>query len=83
MTQDSAVFVYSRVAKVDDVAPGSALQVEIGELSIALFNLGGEFYATEGYCTHAFASLAEGSVNGEQIECPLHFACFSIKTERS
>ena len=47
MTQDSAVLVYSRVAKVDDVAPGSAVQVEIGELSVALFNLGGEFYATE------------------------------------
>jgi nitrite reductase/ring-hydroxylating ferredoxin subunit len=80
MTQDSAMLVYSRVAKVGDVAPGSAVQVEIGELSVALFNLDGEFYATEGYCTHAFAALAEGSVNGEQIECPLHFACFSIKT---
>jgi nitrite reductase/ring-hydroxylating ferredoxin subunit len=80
MTPDSAVLVYFRAAKADDIAPGSAVQVDIGELSIALFNLDGEFYATEGYCTHAFASLAEGTVIGEQIECPLHFARFSIKT---
>ena len=80
MTQDSAVLVYSSVAKVDAVPPGSAMKVEVGELPIALFNLNGEFYATDGLCSHAFASLAEGTVSGEQIECPLHGACFSIKT---
>jgi len=80
MSQDSATLVFTRVAKVDEIKPDSPLKVEIGDLSIAVFNLDGELYAIDEICTHAYASLIEGFVNGDEIECPLHGACFSIKT---
>jgi tripartite-type tricarboxylate transporter receptor subunit TctC/nitrite reductase/ring-hydroxylating ferredoxin subunit len=80
MGQESANIIYSRVAKTGDVKPGSPLQVELGDAYIALFNLEGKFYAIEAYCTHALAALVEGRVQGENIECPLHAALFSIKT---
>ncbi len=71
---------YVTVAKVADVPPGSVLRVEAAGRAIALYNLDGVFYATDEICTHAYASLAEGFVDGETIECPLHGAQFSIKT---
>jgi 3-phenylpropionate/trans-cinnamate dioxygenase ferredoxin component len=68
------------VAKAESLAPGSAMKVEAEGLSFALYNLDGTFYATAEICSHAHASLAEGFILDDTIECPLHGACFSIKT---
>ena len=76
--ESSLVFVF--VAKVSDVAQGAVIKVEVVGLDLAPFNLDGTFYATDEICTHAHASLAEGFVIGDTVECPLHGACFSIKT---
>jgi 3-phenylpropionate/trans-cinnamate dioxygenase ferredoxin subunit len=40
----------------------------------------GEFFATEGLCTHESAHLAGGLVTEDIIECPLHNGRFSYKT---
>ncbi len=71
------------VAKTDDLGEDEAMQVSVGRKEIALYNLGGEIFATDDICTHAYASLADGYVEGGQIECPLHGACFEIKTGKS
>lgn len=47
---------------------------------VAVFNLHGEFYATDDTCSHAESSLAEGYVEDGTVECILHFARFCIKT---
>lgn len=71
---------YIPVAKLGDVAPGAVIRVEAAGRAIALYNLDGTVYATDEICSHAYASLADGFVDGETIECPLHGATFSIKT---
>jgi len=71
---------YVRVAKVGDVPPGSVIKVEAAGKPIALFNVDGSYYATDEICTHAHASLSEGFVMDDTIECPLHGASFSIRT---
>jgi nitrite reductase/ring-hydroxylating ferredoxin subunit len=71
---------FIRVAKAAELAPGSVLRVDVAGKAIALYNLDGAYYATDDICTHAYASLAEGFLDGETIECPLHGATFSIKT---
>jgi len=83
MTQETATHVYSPVAKVADLAPGAAIMVEVGDLYIGVFNVGGTIYAVEAYCTHALALLTEGRVLGENVECPLHGAQFSLKTGKA
>jgi nitrite reductase/ring-hydroxylating ferredoxin subunit len=50
------------------------------ETEIALFNVGGEIFATGNICTHAMASMHDGIQEGEVIECPLHDGKFNIKT---
>ena len=68
------------VCHVSEIAEGTARSVEIGGRQLALFNIGGTFYATDDRCTHARASLSEGFIEGDTIECPLHGGRFHILT---
>lgn len=74
---------FHAVAKTADLDDGEALQVMVGRKEIAIYNLEGKFYATDDICTHAYASLADGYVEGDQIECPLHGGCFDIRTGKA
>lgn len=38
------------------------------------------FHATDGYCTHETAHLADGLVMGDLVECPKHNGRFNYKT---
>jgi nitrite reductase/ring-hydroxylating ferredoxin subunit len=71
---------YIPVAKVGEVEPGDVKPVQAAGKALALYNVDGTYYATDEICTHAYASLADGFVTGDVIECPLHGATFSIKT---
>ncbi len=79
MNDDTPV-AYHQVAKTSELDEDEVMQVNVNGKEIALYNLGGTFYATGDTCTHAFASLADGYIEGDRIECPLHGACFDIRT---
>lgn len=68
------------VAALEDVPDAGTLLVAVDGERVCLYNLAGKIYATQDTCTHAQASLAEGFVDGEHIECPLHQALFHIPT---
>jgi nitrite reductase/ring-hydroxylating ferredoxin subunit len=68
------------VCAAADVPRGSVIGVAIGDRHIAVYNIGGTFYATDGYCTHAMASLADGFLDGDVIECSMHFGSFHVPT---
>jgi nitrite reductase/ring-hydroxylating ferredoxin subunit len=63
-----------------DVAPGTALKVEIEDLALAVYNVGGEFYVTDDACTHGPGSLSEGYIDDDVIECNFHNGQFNIRT---
>ena len=67
-----------RVASAADVPRGGTLQVDVAGEPVCLYNLEGAFYATHDMCTHEEASLADGFIEGDCIECPLHQALFHI-----
>ena len=60
----------------DDEAMGVVLQ----ERPVALVRSGGTLHALHNVCTHQFAYLSEGELEGDQIKCPLHGAKFDVKT---
>src|SRR4051794_33548604 len=49
----------------DEVEPGSAIKVETGDLSLAVFNVDGEYYVTDDLCTHGPGSLSEGYIEDD------------------
>ena len=71
-----------RVAAVAALADDTALPAKLGDIPIALYRLDGTVYAIDDVCTHEFALLSQGFVEGGAIECPLHQACFDIATGR-
>ncbi|HEX3998568.1 MAG TPA: non-heme iron oxygenase ferredoxin subunit [Pirellulales bacterium] len=74
---------FIRVASVNDVPdPGRAL-VEVGDRLVALFQVGGKFYALDDVCTHDGGPLAEGELDGLTIACPRHGAKFDIRDGRA
>ena len=71
------------VAKTSEVTEDEPKAVRVGDHWIALVSLDGEYFATHDICTHEFASLSEGFVNGDVIECPLHAGIFDIRTGKA
>jgi len=71
--------VLLRVCKITELEPGHATRVAAAS-PVAVFRLGDEFYATDDTCTHAQASLAEGYIAGDAVECAFHSAKFCIRT---
>jgi nitrite reductase/ring-hydroxylating ferredoxin subunit len=71
------------VAKVEEVPEEGTLLVSVKGEPVCLYSLGGTVYATHDICTHAHASLAEGFIDGENIECPLHQGLFHIPTGKA
>ena len=64
-----------------ELGPDEVRQVELdGRPDVAVYNLDGEFFATDDVCTHGEASLAEGDVDGGEIICPFHLGRFDIRT---
>ena len=68
------------VAKVSELKPGQGKAVQAGGKTIALFNVGGTFYAIDDTCTHAGGPLSEGSVSGTSVTCPWHGAEFDLSS---
>jgi nitrite reductase/ring-hydroxylating ferredoxin subunit len=71
-----------RLCSTGEVPEGGALKVELDNLVLAVFNLGGKFYVTDDQCTHGPGSLSEGEIDGEIVECNFHQGCFHIPTGR-
>ena len=71
---------FHNVAKTTSLDEDEALQVLINGQEIAIYNLEGEFYATDDICTHAYATMSEGDLKGDEVECPLHGGAFSVMT---
>ena len=63
---------FVKVATKAEISDQSAKLLKIGDKRIALFNLGGQFYAIDDTCPHADGPLSEGSIEGEEVECPWH-----------
>ena len=63
-----------------DVAPGTALKVEIADLTLAVFNVGGAFFVTDDLCTHGPGSLSEGYIEDDVVECNFHNGQFNVRT---
>jgi 3-phenylpropionate/trans-cinnamate dioxygenase ferredoxin subunit len=72
----------TRVCSVNDVAPGTAVRVDVEGHRLCVVNVDGDFFVIGDRCSHADYSLSEGEVWPEEheIECPQHGSMFSLET---
>ena len=71
---------WTKVAEKGDIQSGSSKEFEVDGKKIAVFNQDG-FHALDGICQHQDGSIApKGKIEGDIVECPLHFWKYNIKT---
>jgi len=80
---DAGVTNWVRVATLSELPPGTMFGVEADGKSICLANAEGEVYALADNCTHEDFPLHDGALDGTELECALHGACFDITTGRA
>ena len=67
--------------RVEDLPPGNCKTIELSaDRELALYNVNGEFYATENFCPHKGAPLAEGILCEHVIECDWHGWQFDVRS---
>lgn len=62
------------------LAPAKMVMEEVGDREIVLADVGGQVFAFDGICTHAFGFLDQGELEGHEVLCPLHEGRFDIRT---
>ena len=67
-----------KVAEISQVPPGTGKAVQAGPKQVAIFNVGGTFYALDSLCTHRHGPLAEGTLEGTIVTCPWHGSKFDV-----
>jgi nitrite reductase/ring-hydroxylating ferredoxin subunit len=68
------------VGKTTDLQPGRLKWVAVDRERVLLVNVDGAYYALKDQCGHQRAPLFRGKLQGYVVECPLHFACFDVRT---
>jgi nitrite reductase (NADH) small subunit len=74
---------FVKVASRADIAEGTGKTVDAGGQQIALFNLGGRFYAIGGTCKHRGGPLGEGEIDGTTVVCPWHAWEYDVTTGKN
>jgi 3-phenylpropionate/trans-cinnamate dioxygenase ferredoxin component len=69
-----------RAAAVADLDDDDVIEVIARGETIALYRSRGQYFATDGICSHEHALLADGYLDGMIIECPKHQGRFDIRT---
>jgi apoptosis-inducing factor 3 len=65
---------------VKSVADGGLLLGRVGDDDVLLARAGEEWFAVGASCTHYHGPLADGLIVDDTVRCPLHHACFSLRT---
>jgi len=68
------------VVRVSEVAPGKMTWAAVDRQRVLIVNVDGAFYGLEDACGHRHAPLSQGLLHAHVIECPLHYACFDVRT---
>ncbi len=70
---------WKKVAEKGGIRKDSGAEFDVEGKKIAIFNKDG-YYALDALCAHQDGSIAPGKLEGDVIECPLHFWHYNIKT---
>ena len=69
------------VGRIEDLRPGACIRVALPDGDeLAVYNVNGEYYATENSCPHRGAPLTEGALCGHIVECGLHGWQFDVRS---
>jgi len=71
---------YIKVAKVNEMPPGTAREFHADGKVIALFNVDGQFFAIDNTCLHRGGPLGQGALEDKVVTCPWHGWQYDVTT---
>jgi len=78
------VFVLSedfvKAADIKDIPRSQMKAVEVDGENICIVNIEGKYFAIGSVCTHEGGPLADGTLEGYEVECPWHGSKFDVRT---
>jgi nitrite reductase/ring-hydroxylating ferredoxin subunit len=80
MMQPDAPSGFVRVPGAAEIPAGSSRAFSVGRYEVAVFNVGGDFYAIENSCPHQGGPLADGWLEDALVTCPWHGWCFDVRS---
>lgn len=81
--QDEEKLEYVEVSPASELKNGERLFVEVGDRSLVIFNIAGDFFAIGDVCSHDDGPVGDGELEGFNIICPRHGAEFDIRTGKA
>jgi len=73
---------WKHLCTASKLSESEPLGFQIGDQRVALYKVDNEIFATDDVCSHAFALLSTGFLEGHVVECPLHGATFDVRDGR-
>src|ERR671910_3364769 len=71
---------FVKVANTKDIPPSQMKEVQVNGQNICVVNVDGKYYAIGSICTHEGGPLADGTLEGYEVECPWHNSKFDVRT---
>ncbi|MFZ0896430.1 MAG: non-heme iron oxygenase ferredoxin subunit [Candidatus Nitrosopolaris sp.] len=71
---------FVKIADTKDIQSSQMKAVEVAGEKICVANIEGKYYAIGNVCTHVGGPLAEGTLEGYEVECPWHGSKFDVRT---
>jgi NADPH-dependent 2,4-dienoyl-CoA reductase/sulfur reductase-like enzyme/nitrite reductase/ring-hydroxylating ferredoxin subunit len=71
---------FSAGVPLDRLTDGGIVAGRVAEEEAILIRRGEEFFAVGAKCSHYGGPLADGLATGTTLRCPLHHACFDLRT---
>lgn len=71
---------FSLGISLGEIPNEGTLSGRVGDDAVLLSRFDGQLFAIGGSCTHYGGNLEEGLATGTSVRCPLHHACFDLRT---
>src|SRR5919108_1538227 len=71
---------FVKVASRKSILDSQMREVQVDGQKICIANINGEYFAINNTCTHEGGPLADGKLEGYEVECPWHQSRFDVRT---
>jgi nitrite reductase/ring-hydroxylating ferredoxin subunit len=71
---------FVKVLQENDLRPNEIKAVQADGKNVLVVNINGEYFAIGNICMHMGCRLSNGTLTGENIECPCHGSTYSVKS---